>query len=319
MPKAAKNSIIAFEEMTGITERITISHETRDKFKGAGKTRKAIRPPPSHPLISHILLSEDVLLNYRLLLQHKLFYLWQHQALSDFICHPTLFDSFECTYKHAEEERSSLVYWRSEQREFATADVLYQAFTTHLATRQAPPSIEAGHSTAPLTTSHSEETSDPHSASSDVEIPTSSAPLAELPLYHSTPYLKPLKVLPPATSHILSGHSSESNNITSRSSRSISVPAASATQQQSLTTGHMEQTVSPLSPEINKSPSSSSGEVTPSSSPVLNIPTHMSPLTWPLTSSSLPTSTQTRPTNVNPSTSTIAMIQNTSSGPLLCM
>ncbi|KAF9439542.1 hypothetical protein P691DRAFT_769481 [Macrolepiota fuliginosa MF-IS2] len=172
---------------------------------------------------------DSVLLNYRLLLQHKLFYLWQHQALSDFIHHPTLFDSFKHTYKYAEEERSSLVYWRSEQHKFATADVLYQAFTTHLATCQAPPSIEVGHSTMPLTTSHSKETSGPHSASSDIEIPTSSAPLAELPLYHSTLYLKLLEVLPPATSHILLGHSSESDDITLRSSRSISVPAASAT------------------------------------------------------------------------------------------
>ncbi|KAF9439987.1 hypothetical protein P691DRAFT_768484 [Macrolepiota fuliginosa MF-IS2] len=165
----------------------------------------------------------------------------------------------------------------------------------------------------PLTTSHSKETSGLHSASSDVEIPTSSAPLAELPSYHLTPYLEPLEVLPPATSHILLGHSSESDNITLRSSRSISVPAASATQQQTPTTGHTEQTVSPSSPEINKSPSLSSEEVTPSSSPALNIPTHTSPLTWPLISSSSPTSTQMRPTNVNPSTSTIAMIPNTSS------
>ncbi|KAF9440241.1 hypothetical protein P691DRAFT_768066 [Macrolepiota fuliginosa MF-IS2] len=48
---------------------------------------------------------------------------------------------------------------------------------------------------------------------------------------------------------------------------------------------------------------------------MLNIPTHMLPLTWPLTSSSSPTSTQMRPMNANPSTSTIATIQNTSSGP----
>ncbi|KAF9442311.1 hypothetical protein P691DRAFT_789743 [Macrolepiota fuliginosa MF-IS2] len=68
------------------------------------------------------------------------------------------------------------------------------AFTTHLATCQAPPSIEAGHSTTPLTTSHSEETSDLHFAPSDIEIPMSSAPLAELPSYHSTPYLEPLKI-----------------------------------------------------------------------------------------------------------------------------
>ncbi|KAF9444996.1 hypothetical protein P691DRAFT_762885 [Macrolepiota fuliginosa MF-IS2] len=158
---------------------------------------------------------DSVLFNYRLLLQHKLFYSWQHQALSDFIHHPTLFDSFKHTYKHAEEERSSLVYWRSEQHKFATANMLYQAFTAHLATCQAPPSIEAGHSTAPLTTSHSEETSGLHSMSLDIETPMSSAPLAELPLYHSTLYLKLLKVLPPATSHIPSGHSSESDDTTS--------------------------------------------------------------------------------------------------------
>ncbi|KAF9441388.1 hypothetical protein P691DRAFT_766345 [Macrolepiota fuliginosa MF-IS2] len=167
----------------------------------------------------------------------------------------------------------------------------------------------------PLTTSHSKETSGLHSASSDIEIPMSSAPLAELPSYHSTLYLEPFEVLPPATSHILLGHSSESDDITSRSSRSISVSAVSATQQQTPTTGLMEQTVSLLSPEINESPSSSSGEVTPSSSPVLNIPTLMSPLTWLLTLSSSPTSTQMRPMNVNPSTSMIAMIQNTSSRP----
>ncbi|KAF9450869.1 hypothetical protein P691DRAFT_757838 [Macrolepiota fuliginosa MF-IS2] len=61
----------------------------------------------------------------------------------------------------------------------------------------------------PLTTSHSEVTSGPHSASSDIEIPMSSAPLAELPSYYLTLYLEPLKVLPPATSHIPSGHSSD--------------------------------------------------------------------------------------------------------------
>ncbi|KAF9439761.1 hypothetical protein P691DRAFT_768932 [Macrolepiota fuliginosa MF-IS2] len=61
----------------------------------------------------------------------------------------------------------------------------------------------------PLTTSHSKETSGLHSTSSDVEIPTSSAPLAELPSYHSTLYLELLEVLPPATSHIPSGHSSD--------------------------------------------------------------------------------------------------------------
>ncbi|KAF9441193.1 hypothetical protein P691DRAFT_791901 [Macrolepiota fuliginosa MF-IS2] len=136
----------------------------------------------------------------------------------------------------------------------------------------------------------------------------SSALLAELPLYHSTPYLEPLEVLPPATSHIPSGYSSESNNTTSRPSRSTSVPATP-------TTGHMEQTASPSSPETNESHSSSSEEVTLSLSPVLNIPTHTSPLTWLLTSSSSPMLTQMRPMNVNSSTSTIAMIQNTSSGP----
>ncbi|KAF9439740.1 hypothetical protein P691DRAFT_769004 [Macrolepiota fuliginosa MF-IS2] len=94
--------------------------------------------------------------------------------------------------------------------------MLYQAFTTHLATHQAPPSIKAGHLTVPLTTSHSEETSGLHSTSSDVEIPMNSAPLAELPSYHLTLYLELLKVLPPATSHIPLGHSSESNNTTSR-------------------------------------------------------------------------------------------------------
>ncbi|KAF9439874.1 hypothetical protein P691DRAFT_768673 [Macrolepiota fuliginosa MF-IS2] len=166
----------------------------------------------------------------------------------------------------------------------------------------------------PLTTSHSKETSDPHFASSDVEIPTNSALQAQLPLYHSTPYLKLLKILLPAINHIPSGHSSESNNTTLRSSRSTSVPVESATQQLTLTTGHTEQTASPSSPKTNVSHSLSLGEITLSLSPVLNIPTHMLPLTWPLTSSSSPTSTQTRPTNINPSTSTIAMIQNTSFG-----
>ncbi|KAF9439517.1 hypothetical protein P691DRAFT_769542 [Macrolepiota fuliginosa MF-IS2] len=65
MLKATKNSIIAFEEMTGLAERITISQETRDKFKDAGKTRKAIHPPPSCPLILHILSTEEYAEKYK--------------------------------------------------------------------------------------------------------------------------------------------------------------------------------------------------------------------------------------------------------------
>ncbi|KAF9440493.1 hypothetical protein P691DRAFT_767686 [Macrolepiota fuliginosa MF-IS2] len=38
---------------------------------------------------------DSIFLNYRLLLQYKLFYSWQQQTLTDFIHHPTFFDQFK--------------------------------------------------------------------------------------------------------------------------------------------------------------------------------------------------------------------------------
>ena len=60
MPKIIKEHIFAFDESAYTMERISISRETRKKFKEAGKVRRVLKPPRAKPPQTPYLSKEDL-------------------------------------------------------------------------------------------------------------------------------------------------------------------------------------------------------------------------------------------------------------------